>query len=580
VTAGSGNVTFTGAVGNANALGAIAIDTTGTTTLGGNVTTTGAQTYNDAVELNNDIAMNTTNANIYFGSTINSKSGTNKLLSISVGTGVLEVRGSIGNSARLSSITINSLGRFNSYGAVIKTTNNQQINADMYLFSSLDMNSRSGDIEFAGKVLGDFDKPSSRVQNLTVSALAGLVRFNENVGIANLTTNAIIPMTNALGDLDVSAKNIYLLADILTAYTQTYRGSIWIGDNSKKGALYEAYIAYQNSLFKPALLNLSPINARTLISIDPSITMAGEVNDVLANTHSLFMAAISNPSTAASPSLSITKNVGDTAPLYSLGMSALKILNVVTNETRGAGNITTPPSVHTYSDQSYTTETVTINSNGIIPTPSSAEFTVDLESATISFNLYRPDITQPYELNSDRYDRVAKTYSAAGSMGLSFKGKTLFNESATLPANLQGWRSVSYGLSTQGELARLAALNRREDGESSGSAKPAIAANVPTNIKIPNSFMTDRRPTDGGLITAAIMTNTNFEIPRISGSGSVSISMGSPAKPSDTNDVGRDERLFDNKKPEIDEGVPVVKDEKVEKNQTDAACAKEGVPCE
>jgi len=70
VIAGSGNVTFTGALGNTNALGAIAIDSTGTTTFGssvnaasvttnaggttalnGNITTTGAQAYNDAVTL-------------------------------------------------------------------------------------------------------------------------------------------------------------------------------------------------------------------------------------------------------------------------------------------------------------------------------------------------------------------------------------------------------------------------------------------------------------------------------------------------------------------------------------------------
>ncbi|OZB73242.1 MAG: hypothetical protein B7X33_00250, partial [Lysobacterales bacterium 13-68-4] len=127
VSTGTGNVTFTGALGSNTtngSLGAVAINSTGatlfgssvaaaslttntggTTTLGGNVTTSGAQTYNDALKLGANVALATTNSAVLFGSTVDNASTTARNLTVNTGSGNVTFTGAVG-----SDVTNGALG--------------------------------------------------------------------------------------------------------------------------------------------------------------------------------------------------------------------------------------------------------------------------------------------------------------------------------------------------------------------------------------------------------------------------------------------------------------------------------------
>ena len=94
-------VTIWRAVGGTTALTSLTTDAAGSTRLGGNVNTTGAQTYNDAVALGGDATLASTGSGaIGFGSTVN---GAHKL---TVNTsGLTTFGGAVGATNALTSLT-------------------------------------------------------------------------------------------------------------------------------------------------------------------------------------------------------------------------------------------------------------------------------------------------------------------------------------------------------------------------------------------------------------------------------------------------------------------------------------------
>ncbi|WP_221204326.1 beta strand repeat-containing protein, partial [Sphingorhabdus rigui] len=119
-TVGTANVTLTGAVGGSTPLGAVLLsssgvmtfgssvaatslttNTNGTVYLGGNVTTTTSQTYNDAIVLTNDVVL--TGTDITLAQTVNSDAtGTKRALTVT-GSGVTTFSGIVGGTVALAS---------------------------------------------------------------------------------------------------------------------------------------------------------------------------------------------------------------------------------------------------------------------------------------------------------------------------------------------------------------------------------------------------------------------------------------------------------------------------------------------
>jgi fibronectin-binding autotransporter adhesin len=518
VTAGSGNVSFTGAVGNTNALGAIAIDTTGTTTfsstvnasslttntggttsLGGNVTTTGAQTFNDAVFLTNAVTLTAPIIDFY--------------------------RALTGNAN--SALTINASNAMN-LRANITTAGNQLYNNDVTVAGDITMASTGGSITFMNKVLSQANQSYS----LTVTA-ANLITITDSVGIAVTTTGATLPLTHALANLTVTAPNIRILGDVLTRNNQLFTGAVSIGDNGTKGALFEYYLSLLSLIdrLRIRLTLVDPIYARTFVSIDPSVTFAGTVDDVVKNTHSLFSAAITHLAPGdvgfVDPEIVFAKEIGKTNPLYSINL----ITRQNTNTDAYVGIIKLNGEVNTFSDQDYRSNTLTADPIAPLNTMT---FSVDDANAKISFDLFKDLATNEFSLtNTD------------GAAELLFNGTTSFNGEETIPTFPTGkWNSVTVGLSLSGQEA----LKRSRAGGAELinvlQEKLTTAVLTQTTPLIPQLNRISQDHTNGGSIMAHIMNNNNFEIPKTAASGNVFVSMGG-ARSDKSTEVNRKEDLSD-----------------------------------
>ncbi|GHV19571.1 hypothetical protein FACS189494_01530 [Spirochaetia bacterium] len=86
---------------------AASLAVTGTSTIGANITTTGAQEYTGAVTLSANATLATTNSNIIFSSTVNGTTANTQGITINTGTGTVTFAGAVGSSPiPLAAITI------------------------------------------------------------------------------------------------------------------------------------------------------------------------------------------------------------------------------------------------------------------------------------------------------------------------------------------------------------------------------------------------------------------------------------------------------------------------------------------
>ncbi|MDO8953770.1 MAG: hypothetical protein Q7V63_02875 [Gammaproteobacteria bacterium] len=94
-------------IGGTGPLAFLTTDLLGTVVLNaGTVTTTGAQTYNEAVTLGANTLLNTTNSNVTFGGTLNGTVANIQTLGITAGAGDVTFTGAVGGTTPLGAITI------------------------------------------------------------------------------------------------------------------------------------------------------------------------------------------------------------------------------------------------------------------------------------------------------------------------------------------------------------------------------------------------------------------------------------------------------------------------------------------
>jgi hypothetical protein len=130
-----------------------------------------------------------------------------------------------------------------------------------------------------------------------------------------------------------------------------------------------------------------------MISEDPSITYNGAVNDTVANTHTLLVAAIAPtviPSSSgyaavnAGATINFNAPVGSRAPLYSLNAQTV-VSNTQSNaSTSYIGTVSLIDSVTTYSDQTYRANLMSAQSSSA---PGNVTFSIWDPAASVNFNL-------------------------------------------------------------------------------------------------------------------------------------------------------------------------------------------------
>jgi len=233
VNAGLGNITFNGAVGSITALGDLQANTTGTTRfndtinaasittnaggtteLNGNVTTTGVQSYEDNVQLDNPVTLTSDTTDVTFGATINSQTSETNALTVNAGLGNITFNGAVGSITALGVVQANTTGttRFNStvnatslttdaqgstqLNGNVTTTGVQSYEDKVQLDNPLTLTSGNADVTFGDTV----DNKTGMVNDLTVTAGSGNIEFKGIVGstpLGNLTIDSAGNVTAA-----------------------------------------------------------------------------------------------------------------------------------------------------------------------------------------------------------------------------------------------------------------------------------------------------------------------------------------------------------------------------------------------
>jgi len=180
----TGVTTFAAALGNSAALNSVTTNTGGTLVMnGGSVTTTGAQSYGEAITLGADTTLSAGAGNITLGSTVNDATSGSHSLTLN-STGVTTFAAALGNSAALNSVMTNAGGTLVMNGGSVTTTGAQSYGKAITLGVNTTLEAGAGAISFMGTVDG--------LQTLDVNS-TGTTLFNQAVGattpLSSLTTN-------------------------------------------------------------------------------------------------------------------------------------------------------------------------------------------------------------------------------------------------------------------------------------------------------------------------------------------------------------------------------------------------------
>ena len=235
----------------------------------------------------------------------------------------------VANGGQLSVTSGLTLSALHVDGAVtvdttVKTTGDQVYSGALTFLSSgtaqaPNFVSDSGNVDFVGTVSAGSGSMSAQ-RSLSVSAPHGSVLFNDQVGRSVKNLDFTTYLTSGLLDtspyaLTVTAPTIKLFGDVTTFESQTYDGAVRVGNNTLDP-------------LSPQYRNATPSNGytRLLVSIDPSITFKGTVDDAetTGKVNGLDVRAISLAALAANapvPTITFENDVGSVSPLANLRLA-------------------------------------------------------------------------------------------------------------------------------------------------------------------------------------------------------------------------------------------------------------------
>ncbi|NBQ85838.1 MAG: hypothetical protein EBU03_06935, partial [Methylophilaceae bacterium] len=172
---------------SSNLLGLRSLKVNRLATLGGNIVTSGSQTYDGEIKLSGDTVIQTTGSgsNLNISSSINDLQAGLSNLTLTVGSAHIYLNGEVGSTQAIGSLTLNGDATI---GASISTLGNQTYNNDLILtntqnvFNDISMNTVSGNINFNGNVTG--------YRNTVISFL-GSGDYLINGAVYNTTSNQV-----------------------------------------------------------------------------------------------------------------------------------------------------------------------------------------------------------------------------------------------------------------------------------------------------------------------------------------------------------------------------------------------------
>ncbi|MEO5330756.1 MAG: hypothetical protein H7839_01925 [Magnetococcus sp. YQC-5] len=286
----SGTTTFGGAIGGSKSLASLVTDTGGTTRIiGGAITTTGNQTYNDAVTLGANTTL--TNSSVTFVNTVDATTQGAERLTIN---GAATFSSLVGNTKELGELTINDIITFNNTATSVKTDNtgggsgNQTYSKAVTLNddntpTTFTMTSNAGAITFTDKIAGQHaGRATLNVNSKGTTTFSGSV--GESKSLASLVTD-----TGGTTKINGGA--------IITTNIQTYNDAVTLGANT--------------TLTSPTVNFLNTVNASIKGAETLTITGAATFSGLVGNTKELGELTINDASTFNSTATSVnTDNAG------------------------------------------------------------------------------------------------------------------------------------------------------------------------------------------------------------------------------------------------------------------------------
>jgi hypothetical protein len=471
--------------------GTLSIEGSGPTTLSHNVsgagriylansqtvTLSGNNTHSGGTDLSSGSHLLIDSINALGSGVVNSNNGSISILG-----------GRVLNSINVTgSVTLNTdittTGTQNYENIRLNPTGGNAVTGDLTLKTTA-----NGDIN----VNGTMDVVAAKNQGIILNAGSGSIIIGDSVGSIARPSSLL-----------VSARRIYILADILTSTTQTYNGSILIGNRTfiDKPFVQGFLFATHNQFFKYGsgaaassydYKDKDPRYVRTLISEDPMITFNGTVDDITDRTHTLLVAAIApsaasivNPSTT--PTINFYQEVSSITPLYSLNAQAI-IAN--TSESCASCLITLVDGVTTYGSQTYRAGVMTARASirggevtfSVYDPNSSINFLLPLKNdASGQMNLLNPGTLDTLRTNGTTNFASAPNLTGADNWGKGYSQNTALN--APLPTNeqmnLTFLRPLIDDLRKQSELKQadttlvgVVTIDDLEEGDAIDCAKP------------------------------------------------------------------------------------------------------------
>jgi hypothetical protein len=261
-----GTVTFGGAVGGARPLSSVAIGATGQTAiLGGGMTTTGAQTYQNPVVLDAAAPGNSTTitgTNVTFDQTVRSAQDGQQSLIVNA-SGTTTFGGVVGdNGQRLANLTTDAAGATEIHGSAVITTGDQT-----YLDPvTLDAASNTTTLTGVNVTFGQALRSAADGQDALAVAASGTTTFGGAVGdngqrLASLTTDAA-------GATEIRG------GAVITTGDQTYLDPVTLDAASNMTTLTGVNVTFGQTL-------RSAVDGENALAVDASGTTAfvGAVGD-------------------------------------------------------------------------------------------------------------------------------------------------------------------------------------------------------------------------------------------------------------------------------------------------------------
>lgn len=371
---GAGNMLLGNTIGNSVALTSLTANIN-LDINSGTVTTTGTQTYNNAVVLGADSVFSSTGNNtITFNAIDRDASARSLTIGQTGNAGIIALNGNIGAGVNgaLGAIILNSTNTTTISGTVaaaslvtdaggntqinttsIVTTGSQTYGDDVALGASPTLNSGSGTMSFAGLVAG-----LTRTLSLQSSLATGSVTFNGNVSLDGLTTFAGAYAVSFLASLN----------SINTAVTFLNTNGVTIGNGGDVSNFNGGVISTASTTTLGGTVNTSAdaaqFGALTIASNSTIATSGGALTIGITNSN----AANTNDFTISSGAGTITLNgaIGTTTALdnfTALNSGALNHLVLNNNIVTATGINLTAGGTITGSG-TFTTATLTTSSVG------------------------------------------------------------------------------------------------------------------------------------------------------------------------------------------------------------------------